>query len=664
MIYGSNYNIDGKIVKMFCIRLLIILIAIGYAENSVIRLEDEVAESLYDSNDSVFVLTSENFYQSVYAQPYASVVEFYNSFCGYCRSFAPTYKAFAQDMHQWNDIIHVSAMDCADDANNGLCRAMEIMRYPTLTYFPPHYRNESNNLGIEIVHGPRTVGVPHLFELLANSSTVAHSWPNLQPIDATSIDQLFASLPNHVQYIFIAFDPENDSTVARDIQKVALDLRKTKQAQIRHLGSPMVATDLALNSQLSAVYVGIKATKKIELLKQLTDLNRDSVRLVVEDYLKSKGIEVVIDMDQYASSTSVNPIQPPQSEVSKQSLEIIQFVKSHPAMVFQSDLESAIRYSIFHELVKYNDMNDEQISAMKGYISVLNKYSPLSDNGQRFLDALNTYVKSRVRLNGKELSNVVKELEAKYHPVFSSSQWIGCRPSVAGRRGLSCGLWQLFHYLTVSATNYEKSDEPLEVLRAIHGFVKHFFGCTHCSQHFQEMAEKNGIWKVMTKDEAVLWLWSAHNEVNRRLAGDQTEDPAFPKIQYPSQEICPQCYKQIVSTQSGGGTNSHNAPHWDNGEVLYYLRNMFSLLNLSRYGVDDESILPETLASVHSSKLQMVSSGSSGSGGGGGIFSEFDVRMGISLYAFCMLIIVVAVKLFLQRGYRKKTYSHDFWGKI
>lgn len=284
----------------------------------------------------------------------------------------------------------------------------------------------------------------------------------------------------------------------------------------------------------------------------------------------------------------------------------------------------------------------------------------MGDNGQRFLFELNAYVNSELKFDGKALSNKMKEIEKKHEPLFSSSQWIGCKPSVSGHRGFSCGLWQLFHYLTVQASNSDQSHDALEVLQAIHGFVKHFFGCTHCSKHFQEMADRNGIWKVATKEEAVLWLWSAHNEVNMRLAGDNTEDPAFPKIQYPSQGMCSQCYRKMIPIQ--GGTPSSDisgAHHWDSREVLYFLRRIYSLFNLSRYGVDDETVLPEMMTSAYSSKLKSASSGSFA-----GAFSEMDIRMGILLYAFCMLIIIVAVKLFLQRGYRKKIYTHDFLGKI
>lgn len=287
------------------------------------------------------------------------------------------------------------------------------------------------------------------------------------------------------------------------------------------------------------------------------------------------------------------------------------------------------------------------------------RFSPLGDNGQRFLIELNAYVETETNFSGKILGDKIKEIEKKHQPVFSSSKFIGCRPSVPGRRGYSCGLWQLFHYLTVQATNSDRSHDPLEVLRAVHGFVKHYFGCTHCSKHFQEMAEKNQMWQVATKDDAVLWLWSAHNEVNRRLADDHTEDPAFPKVQYPLRTVCSQCYQQAIPVRGVTPSEAPDAPNWDKSEVLYYLRRVYSLFNLSRYGVDDGTVLPETLNGAFSAKLKSSVRSSYSSA-----FSDMDVRMGILLYAFCMLIIVVAVKLFLQRGYRKKAYAHDFLGKI
>lgn len=381
MINGSNYRFNGKFIKMIGMRLLIISIAIGFAENSVVRLDGEKAKSLYEPDDKVFVLTSANFYQSVFDQPYASSVEFYNSFCGFCRAFAPIYKAFATDVHGWNDVLHVSAIDCADDANNDICRDMEIMRYPTLRYFPPFCRNETNHLGVEVQHIPMTVGEPHLFDMMANSSTVAHSWPNLKPIESASISDLFASLPKYVQYVVIVYDPKNESLAT---QKVALDLRKTRQVQVRRVGSAAIAANLGLNVQ-SAVYVGTKTTRNIELLKHLTDLNRETVRTVVESFLTSKGVDINKN-DQHSSSTSLNPIAAPNHDVAadEQNTEIIEYVKSRPGMVFQSDLESAIRYTIFHESVKYNNMNDEQTSALKGYISVLNKYAEHHFNPQYF----------------------------------------------------------------------------------------------------------------------------------------------------------------------------------------------------------------------------------------------------------------------------------------
>lgn len=58
------------------------------------------------------------------------------------------------------------------------------------------------------------------------------------------------------------------------------------------------------------------------------------------------------------------------------------------------------------------------------------------------------------------------------------------------------------------------------MLQTIRGYVRTFFGCKGCSQHFEEMA-KESMDSVKTADQAILWLWKKHNLVNSRLAGEQ-----------------------------------------------------------------------------------------------------------------------------------------------
>lgn len=57
-----------------------------------------------------------------------------------------------------------------------------------------------------------------------------------------------------------------------------------------------------------------------------------------------------------------------------------------------------------------------------------------------------------------------------------------------------------------------------EVLQAIRGYVRFFFGCRDCAGHFEKMAAAS-MHRVGSRDSAVLWLWSSHNKVNARLAG-------------------------------------------------------------------------------------------------------------------------------------------------
>lgn len=61
-------------------------------------------------------------------------------------------------------------------------------------------------------------------------------------------------------------------------------------------------------------------------------------------------------------------------------------------------------------------------------------------------------------------------------------------------------------------------DDPLAVLQTMRQYIRTFFGCRECGKHFEEMAQES-MSQVKSVDEAVLWLWRKHNQVNARLAG-------------------------------------------------------------------------------------------------------------------------------------------------
>lgn len=56
-------------------------------------------QGLYNASDNVVILNVTNFKSSVYEDTKGWLVEFYNSWCGYCLRFAPVWKEFANDIY-------------------------------------------------------------------------------------------------------------------------------------------------------------------------------------------------------------------------------------------------------------------------------------------------------------------------------------------------------------------------------------------------------------------------------------------------------------------------------------------------------------------------------------------------------------------------------------
>ena len=87
---------------------------------------------------------------------------------------------------------------------------------------------------------------------------------------------------------------------------------------------------------------------------------------------------------------------------------------------------------------------------------------------------------------------------------------------------------------------------PITTIRAltiITNFIKNFFSCEVCREHFTGMARAIFQRPLGSDGDAVLWLWEAHNAVNARLSVDGLGvDPLHPKSLFPSISRCPYCY--------------------------------------------------------------------------------------------------------------------------
>lgn len=445
--------------------------------------QESLEMGLYNHTDKVRILTDINFKEEVVNKNHSILVEFYNSYCGHCRKFAPTYKLLASELYDWRDIVPISAIDCAVEENNGICREYEVMAYPTLRYFGPGYTPSSGNYGIRILTQEPAQIRGQLAELVAaeNKTSNMSSWPDLKPLQASqtaSTGSLFDGLDSVKKYVVIVYEPEN-STIGIE----------TALHFVRYPGIVVKRTsnlELAGKYQIDGSHYRIATVGRQGSIVPYGSLHETSLsyKETIDSFLKSQHLTEKPATSVYNTSLSRSPSvsNDNDSEIAK----IIEEVRRNKHMVYQADLEMAIRQSLLNEIPKSSNISGEKLLALQRYLSVLEKYNPLSSAGRTMIKELASFARRHTEeLSGEDFEHELKRLEKDLGAIFSSKRFVGCQGSKAGLRGFTCSLWQLFHFMTVQAATTDKSEDPLEVLQAMHGYIKHFFGCTECSQHFQ-----------------------------------------------------------------------------------------------------------------------------------------------------------------------------------
>lgn len=91
-------DIKGIVLKLWLLNVLMIT-CISAAVPPRDHYQSLIGgQGLYNSSDDVVILNATNFKTNVYGSTRSWLVEFYNSWCGFCYRFAPTWKALASDI--------------------------------------------------------------------------------------------------------------------------------------------------------------------------------------------------------------------------------------------------------------------------------------------------------------------------------------------------------------------------------------------------------------------------------------------------------------------------------------------------------------------------------------------------------------------------------------
>lgn len=164
------------------------------------------------------------------------------------------------------------------------------------------------------------------------------------------------------------------------------------------------------------------------------------------------------------------------------------------------------------------------------------------------------------------------------HPPHSD-EWTGSCSHGKEGRGYTCGLWELFHIMTVGVVQFNDNAistnektlyqyHTADVAQTLRDFLDHFFSCTVCRSEFLKSFDSCAydrchrlIDEVGEKQDWIelpLWLWQEHNSVNVRLMREQSQKEVTrgekKAVQWPSHAVCPKCWGDGDSSSFDGNT--------------------------------------------------------------------------------------------------------------
>ncbi|XP_060088592.1 sulfhydryl oxidase 1 [Heteronotia binoei] len=507
------------------------------------------SQGLYSPDDPLALLRGDTLERTIFNSSSAWVVEFYASWCGHCMQFAPVWKELANDIKDWRPAVMLGVIDCADTTNQKICSEFKITGYPTLKFFKPFSKKPDD--GIRLLH--HGDGIRSLREsIISNVERSGDAWPPAcPPLEAFSAAELHSFFQaNSVTYLALIFENE-DSFLGRE---VTLDMVQFDNIAVRRV--------LQSNDELVKTFNVTTFPSGFLLFS-----NGSCDPIPVHGDSRALYTSFLRRLPSVVRGSSFNhTVQPPPEPMTTPA----PWKTIDRKKLYMADLESAVMYTLRVETARFLYLDKERLSALKRFVAVLVKYFPGRLVVMNYLRNLDHWLKRKTNVTQSEWEEALRnKKERPYAQLPETPNWVGCQGSKPEYRGFPCSLWTLFHLLTVQeAIQNTRFYAPSEVLPTMRGYIHYYFGCRECADHFEGMAAES-MHRVRNKDGAILWLWSRHNRVNARLSGTKSDDPRFPKIQWPPQILCWPCQLIINGKRM-----------WDERAVLEFFKSHFSRRNI------------------------------------------------------------------------------------
>eukprot|EP01025_Chloroclados_australasicus_P043417 TRINITY_DN4643_c0_g2_i1.p1 TRINITY_DN4643_c0_g2~~TRINITY_DN4643_c0_g2_i1.p1 ORF type:complete len:509 (-),score=54.13 TRINITY_DN4643_c0_g2_i1:1998-3524(-) len=291
------------------------------------------------------------------------------------------------------------------------------------------------------------------------------------------------------------------------------------------------------------------------------DFKTDSVSKLTQ-YKGAKSPSVIVQW--IANYTKgVYDFQDEEHHTTEEELQKVAKKQALPQATEESveDIEKATVIA-FEEIVE-SDLEGKRLAVIEIFtlLSTAHPSKRCQQGFQTLVDNFNKYWKP-------DLGSPEKELKA--YKVCGEdvviADWKSCKGSREDTRGYTCGLWNLFHSLS---TRVEEQLGGLTWLRGVEAYVRYFFACSTCQKHFMQMITSKEAQQISSRRDAVMWMWMAHNKVNKRLVEEEkkegTGDPQYPKVQWPPLSLCLDCYE----------TNNQQDPQWSYPHVYQFLMHYY-----------------------------------------------------------------------------------------